>query len=182
MNLPAFTFKASLQLFAVLTSLCLLAACHHKVRINKVELATGHCYGYCQPTAVCIDSDFNYYYYGDTITPFLQRPNDKNHDRIEGYFVGKINKQLWDTLINKLYQIDFEKLDDEYQRSVDDQSLELIVYYQSKTKHVRAQSASLPKDVRGVLYWIANSYKRVKLMPSKDNMRFKTSIHKVPWY
>lgn len=177
MTLPAFAFKASLQLFAVFLIADLFTACHNSAQISKVELATGFCEGACQPTAVLIDSSLNYFYYGDTITPFLKLPGDQRDDRIEGYYEGRISKELWKAITAKLNQIDFQDLDSLYQRSVDDQRLEIIVHYQGKVKHIRAQSSSLPDTVRKVFYWIAESYKHEKLTPTEDSSRFETYLH-----
>lgn len=173
MNQRAFTFREYTYLAI---ALCLLSACHKKKRrnndITKIEVSTGDCFGPCQLTAVSIDSSLTYNYYGGE-TPFTEPVQDTV--KLRGYFTGKVSKAFWDTLNIKLDQIKYQQLDSVYQHSVDDQSLEVLIYYNGKTKHIRAQSASLPDNVRKVIYWIASSYKKVRIIPVKDSIIFHTT-------
>jgi hypothetical protein len=166
MNLPALPFKASMQLFAATIGFCMLSACHKQERrkneIAKIELATGDCYGKCRHAALRIDSALNYIYFGG------------EHADKEGYYKGKISQAMWDTLNKKLEQVHFKQLDTTYRQSVDDQTVEFIIYYAQKVKHIRAQSGSLPDSVGRVFYWIADTYKSVKLIPTQDEIRFTT--------
>jgi hypothetical protein len=177
MNLPAFTIKASMQLIATTISLSFFSACHKQDRrtndITKIELATGDCFGPCQLTAVSIDSNLRYNYYGGEIPYPKQEPDTT---KIYGYFKGNVSKAFWDTLNRKLNEIHYEQLDSAYQHSVDDQSLEVLIYYKGNTKHITAQSASLPDKVRQTFYWIAESYKKTKLSHVKDTITFHTRI------
>jgi hypothetical protein len=173
MNLRPSTYKVCTYLSI---ALILLTACHKQERIkneiSKIEVATGDCYGPCQLTAVSIDSSLILNYYGGD-TPFTEPVSDTV--KLRGYFTGKISKAFLDTLNKKLNLIQYQQLDSAYQHSVDDQSLEVIIYYKGKVKHVRAQSASLPEKVRETIYWIANIYKRVKLTPVNDPISFHTT-------
>ncbi len=143
-------------------------------RIKRVDIATGGCFGPCQLTAISIDSALQYHFYGGETS--LPLPEEVNHN-LEGYYAGRAKQQLWDSLCTKLNQIHYQQLDSAYKNSVDDQSLELMVYYgENKVKHVKAQSASLPGSIQDVLYWISKTYKRVQLKPSKDSTAFRTTI------
>lgn len=173
MNLNRSIFKASLFL---LITISLSSACTHKAykkqQISRVEVATGYRYGPSQKTAVSIDSTLAYHYYGGQT--FHYSPSEKS-SMLSGYYTGKVTKAFWDALNVKLNAIRYEQLDTIYRHSIEDQSLEIIIYYQGKVKHIRAQSESLPHDVGKVIYWIADSYKVVKLGPSKDTLAFHTN-------
>ncbi|WP_295772355.1 DUF6438 domain-containing protein [uncultured Mucilaginibacter sp.] len=179
MNLPTVTYKA--YTYLVIAS-CLLSACHKQEsrdnEIIKIEVATGGCFGPCQYTAVSIDSSLTYKYYGGQVLSRTNRPEDKF--KIVGYYLGKVNKALWDTLNMKLEQIRYKQLDTSYEHTVDDQSLEFIIHYNNKTKHIRAQAASLPNNVGKVFNWISDSYRNLKLRKTQDTPRFETTIQYPP--
>jgi len=173
MNLNTLIFKSPVKVVFVV--IVLLASCrreeHRHNEISKIEVATGDCFGPCQLTAISIDSQLTVNYFGGELLP------GKPRKVFKGNFTGKINQELWDTLNSKLERINYKQLDTSYENSVDDQSLEMIVYYSNnKIKHVRAQSASLPDSVRDVFYWVANAYKSVKLEPSNKQMKFNTTL------
>ena len=180
------TMKFSIILIVVFIG---LSACNKIVKktdeITKVELATGSCFGTCQFTATSIDNEFHYKYFGGSFS-FPLPGNKKPKDSYTGYYEGLINRSLWDTLILKLNKIHYKQLDTLYAHSVDDQSLEVIIYYQNKIKHIKAQSASLPDSVLEAFNWIANSYKSIKLKPAKDTLHFETqtqnefALYKIP--
>lgn len=136
--------------------------------ISSVELATGDCFGPCQYTAISIDSSLKFNFFGGPLSPGRKRKI------VRGNYTGRISRASWDSLCKKLEHVHYKLLDTSYQQSTDDQSLELIVYYHNKIKHVKAQSASLPDSVREVFDWIANSYKSVKLEPSKRPFNYHT--------
>jgi hypothetical protein len=156
MNLPALTFKAYISLLITVIGMCLLSACHKQEHrnneITKIEVATGGCFGPCQRTVVSIDDSLLFKFYGGG-TSFPMPPG--RDSMLEGYYNGRISQKLWKALNAKLKQIHYQQLDTAYKRSVDDQSLEIIIHYQGKVKHIEAQSASLPDSVREVFYWIA---------------------------
>jgi len=178
MNLPALIFKAYTYLLTTAIGMCLLSACHKQERKNneiiKIEVATGGCFGPCQYTAVSIDSSLTYKYYGGPVLSRTNRPEDKF--KIEGYYVGKVSRALWDTLNMKLEQIRYKQLDTSYEHTVDDQLLEIIIHYNGQTKHIRAQSASLPDSVAKVFHWISESYQFVKPKTVKDTLQFGTIL------
>ncbi len=147
-------------------------------RIKRVDIATGGCFGPCQLTALSLDSSLQYKYYGGE-TPFF--PPDKKSGNLKGYFTGTVSQQLWDSVGIKLNQIHYQQLDTAYTHSLDDERLELFIQYgNGKTKHISAQSASLPDTVREVFFWIANTYKKVNLKPIKDSIKFRTTIQWSP--
>jgi hypothetical protein len=146
--------------------------------ISSVELATGDCFGPCQYTATRIDSSLQFNFLGGPLSPGRTRKT------VRGNYTGRISRSFWDSLNKKLEHIHYKLLDTSYQQSADDQSLELIVYYHNKIKHVKAQSASLPDSVREVFDWIANSHKSVKLEPGTRLFQYHTKVQipfKIPF-
>lgn len=170
--------KRLTQTRAVILLICLLLiACNKTVQkkseITRIELATGDCFGPCQLTSIRIDSSLKYQFYGGWAPdPDPTVPIHRNFTK--GYYNGRLSKPLWDTLTAHLRKINYRKLDTCYDHSADDQSLELIIHYSNKVKHIKAQSASLPSEVRTVFYEIANSYKSIKLNATKQPIKFET--------
>jgi hypothetical protein len=153
----------------------LLMACNKPLaprnnEITKIEIATGGCFGPCQFTATSIDSSLSFKFYGGKL---LQGNKRKV---IKGYYSGTISKQTWDTLNMKLEAIHYKKPANRYDHSADDQSLELIIYYQGKVKRITAQDGSLPDSVNKVFYWLADKYKSVKITPTKAPIRFDVTL------
>jgi hypothetical protein len=144
--------------------------------ITKIEIATGGCFGPCQLTAVVIDSSLLYHYYGGEIRPALF-PKPEQREKLVGYYTGIITKDFWDSLNVKLEKINYKQLDTAYERSVDDESLEVFIHYGNKVKHIKAQSASLPDSVAQVFYYIIKSHKLLKLKSTTDTFEIESKIH-----
>jgi len=167
--------------FIFLVALFISSCQRQKTRYNEIssiELATGDCFGSCQYTATQIDSSLRFNFLGGPLS------SGRTRKIIRGNYTGRISSAFWDSLNKKLEYIHYKLLDTSYQQSADDQSLELIVYYHNKIKHVKAQSASLPDSVREVFDWIANSYKSVKLEPVERPFHYHTKAQipfKIPF-
>ncbi|WP_158828491.1 DUF6438 domain-containing protein [Mucilaginibacter lacusdianchii] len=187
MNLPTLPFTANMLLFAALITLCLCFACYREKHrkhdliqlrqneITKIEVATGNCFGPCQRIAISIDSTLAYKSYGGPVS--FQTPPDR--DRIlEGYYVGRISRTLWDALNVNLEKIHYQQLRTSYKHVDDDQSVEVIIHYQGKVKHIKAKFACMPDSVHRVFYSIAESYRQVNLKLVKDTILFETSIQR----
>lgn len=125
--------------------------------INKICIASGGCYGKCPKLAIEIDSTLNYRFYGGGFS------------EIKGIYKGKIEKSDWQNICESLDKIGYKKLDTLYSHSVDDLSIETIIYYSGKKKHIFAQELSLPDSVSKVFIKIINSYKKVKLTKESNN-------------
>lgn len=147
----------------------LFCSCRRKSEINKVEIAAGLCFGDCQPVIINIDSSLKYNFYGDK-SPF--KSSDSNN-RLYGYYTGKIRQSLWDSITNELDKVHYKELDTSYQNSIDDQSLEIFIHHGNKVKHIKAQSASLPKNVAKAFYLIEGSYKNVALRKVDTPINFE---------
>jgi len=173
MNLYTLTSKSPIKLVIVSVVIVSLMSCKRNEprhnEISKIEVATGYCFGACQFTAISIDSQLNLNYYGGQLLP------GKPRKVLKGNFNGRFTQRLWDTLNSKLERINYKLLDTSYQNSYDDQSLEIVIYHGNKTKHIRAQSVSLPDSVRKVFYWITDAYKLVPLQPAKNPFKFSTT-------
>jgi hypothetical protein len=149
----------------------LATACHSRNNeIIKVEMVTGYCFGTCRPTVTIVDSALHYQFYGGEVIHFKIEPQPKGE--LVGYYKAKVSRKFWDSLTTKLDDINYKWLDTTYTHTIDDQSLEIFIWYNNKVKHIRAQSASLPGNVRETLYWIGNSYKTVKPSATRDTFKF----------
>ena len=136
-----------------------------KNEIAKICFATGGCFGHCPFLAIEIDSSLNYKFYGGEYA-------DKT-----GYFTGTVSQVFWDTLNMKFEHINYKHLDTSYEHSIDDLSIETILYFDNNCKHIRAQSASLPDSIMTVFKWVMNSYKTVALTKTIGNkIAFETII------
>lgn len=143
--------------------------------ITKIEIATGGCFGACQLTAVVIDSSLLYRYYGGEL-PLALFPKPEQREKLVGYYSAKISRELWDSFNFKLEQINYKQLDTSYEKSVDDESLNVLIHYNNKVKHIKAQSTSLPDSVAKVFYYIIKSYKVVKPERTMDTFEIHRSM------
>ncbi|RFZ92647.1 hypothetical protein D0C36_14640 [Mucilaginibacter conchicola] len=163
----------------LLVPIVLLWSCHDSKQrnneITKIEIATGSCFGPCQLTIVSIDKDLNYNYFGGE-TSFALPDGVVEKEKLRGYFTSKISRSYWDSLNVMLENINYKILDSSYQHSVDDQSLEILIHCSNKTKHIVAQSASLPDSVSDAFYSIIKSYKTVKPKPVKGSLKFELKV------
>lgn len=151
--------------------LTLLIGCDSKNRgrdneIKRIVFATGGCYGTCPIQAIDIDSTLAFKYYGIEYT-------DK-----KGFYTGVVTSGFWDTLNIKLESVNYKQLDTIYDRSADDLSTEIYIYYNDKVKHIYGQSASLPDSFMSVYDWLLKSMTTFKLMQTLDSLTFQTSIQK----
>lgn len=167
----------------IVTAAILFSACKQSSysgkdgHIKSVQLTSGGCFGPCQRTITYLDSNLVFKFYGDEISFSL--PAKARKEYLYGFYKGNINREFWDSLTTKLENIQFRNLDTVYAHSVDDQSFDLIIHYDDTVKYVRAHDASLPDKVRKVIYWIAESHKKINLKASKDTAAFE-NIRRIP--
>lgn len=107
-----------------------------KNEITKIYIATGLCYGYCPIQSVEIDSSLTVKYYG------------KNYAKKKGFYIGKITPEVWDSINSRFERIKFKELDSVNNHSIDDPPVYLKINYNNQVKKVRAQSSSLPDEVK----------------------------------
>jgi hypothetical protein len=132
-----------------------------KNEINKITLLTGTCYGTCPVQTIEVDSSLTIKYHG---MEFAKR---------NGYFIGKISAECWDSINLKFEKINYKELDTSYEHSVDDPPTFLIVDYLNKTKKIRGQTASLPDNVRKTYSWLINLTEKQKLTKTNDSINFE---------
>ena len=134
--------------------------------IKRIVFATGGCYGTCPIQAIDIDSTLTFKYHG------IEYTDNK------GFYIGVVTSGFWDTLNIKLESVDYKQLDTMYDRSVDDLSTEIFIYYNDKVKHIYGQSASLPDSVMRVYDWLLKSMRTFELKQTQDSLTFQTRIQK----
>jgi hypothetical protein len=129
--------------------------------ITKISITTGLCYGTCPIQTVEIDSSLIVKYHG---MEFAKR---------KGYYTGKIKPTDWDSINFRFEKIKYKQLDSVYDYSVDDPPIYLKIYHNNKIKVIRAQSSSLPREVKKTFYWIIDMAKSVKLYKTNDTLNFE---------
>jgi hypothetical protein len=79
----------------------------------------------------------------------------------------------------KMESINYKNLDSSYERSADDLSTEIFVYYNdNRIKHILGQSSSLPDSVLVVYNWLLTSINQMKFEKTKDSLIFPTKAEK----
>jgi hypothetical protein len=141
----------------LLLCLLVLAACNDpkpQNDITDIELVVNNKIGPTEITEIKIDSALNYNFYGGWAT-------DKTSRVVNGGGSGKISRVLWDTLTNRLQQIDYEKLKRSNGLTTGAIQLEIIVHYKNRMEHLKAED--LPSNESNIFYDVANSYTTGKL-------------------
>jgi hypothetical protein len=92
--------------------------------------------------------------------------------------VGKITSAFWDTLNIKFENVNYRQLDSVYQRTIDDHSIDMLIYHNDTVKHIRGQEASFPKIVRITYNWLMTSIKQIELQRVTDSLVFQTIVEK----
>ena len=135
--------------------------------ISRIVFATGGCYGACPIQVIDFDSSLTTKYHGVRYSDSI------------GFYRGNISSQFWDTVNMKMESINYKNLDSSYERSADDLSTEIFVYYKhNKIKHIFGQSSSLPDSVLVVYNWLLSSINQMKFEKTKDSLIFPTRVEK----
>jgi hypothetical protein len=132
--------------------------------IYKIVFATGGCYGECPLQVFSIDSSLTIKYHGIKYT--------KN----KGFYIGTIDKSLFDTLNIKFENVNYKQLDSLYSGTVDDLSTELFIYYGDKIKHITSPLNDLPDTVQALYNWLLTTQKKFVLTKTNDSLTFETKI------
>ena len=135
-------------------------------KITRVVFATGGCFRTCPILSIDMDNTLSVKYHGVMYTPKT------------GFYTGSLDKHIWDSLTFKLDSINFEHLDSNYSKSIDDLETEILIYYEGKVKHIKGQSASLPIDVMNIYNWLIKSIPEIELKQTRDSLAFPTVIEK----
>jgi hypothetical protein len=156
----------------VIISILTLFACKSEnkteknTKIDRIVLASGGCYGQCPYQALDITENLKVNYFGGEFSKF------------EGDYNSTIKQQIWDTICEKLNQMEIMECDSVYSHSLDDQSIELIIYYGNKKKHIKGQSASFPEELNALFYEIIHLTKTMDMKKSKKAYQFPTTYQK----
>ena len=128
--------------------------------ISKITLLTGPCYGTCPVQSIEVDSSLTLRYYGE------------EYAARQGFYIGKITEADWDTINAKFERIRYRELDTLYDHSVDDPPTYIEIKYGNNVKRIRAQSASLPEEVRRTYYWLIDFCSQTQLEKTSDTSGF----------
>lgn len=161
--------KSAVVLLLILT----LFACKSEkqpkknAKIDRIVLATGGCNGRCSYQALDITKNLKMNFFGG------------KYSELEGDYHSSIKQVTWDTICEKLNQMEIMECDSVYNRSLDDQSIELILYSGKKMKRIRGQEFSFPDELRIHFYGIIDLTKTMHLKKSKQAHQFPTTYQKV---
>lgn len=156
----------------IIISILTLFACKSEnkseknTKIDRIVLATGGCNGQCTYQALDINKSLEVNYFGGDFSKF------------EGDYHSAIKQLTWDTICEKLNQMEIMNCDSDYTRSLDDQSIELILYSGKKMKRIRGQEFSFPDELRILFYEIIQLTKSMDFKKSKKAHQFPTSCQK----
>lgn len=151
----------SVLLFVVLFS-CSDNQVNKNQYISRIVYATGGCFGQCPIQVIDIDSSLTFHYQGVKFT------------KDTGLFKGIISVDFWNELNKNLKENDFKKLDSNYFQSVDDQSIEIMIYYNNKVKRIRAQENSAPQEIHRFIKWFDKEFSSLKYDRSSIQHDFPT--------
>jgi len=140
---------------------------HNSETITKVDFAVSGAM-FSQGEAISIDSALNYKYLG-----LLGKKE-------QGCYQGKISRQTWDSLTQKLKQINFDTISENGNKHIlDVEYAELIIHWNNKEKRiVRAWDGKSP--LLGVFNWIATTTKYANLTEVKGPINFETTFQNSP--
>ncbi len=161
--------RSKTMLLTFLMFLIVLFSCRVKPKrkneLKKICFAVGGCYGTCPFLSIELDSTLTYKFYGG------------KYSTIQGWYRGNITQGFWDTLNVNLERINYKEIETTFEQSDDDASIEIILYYDNKRKHINAQEMSMPDSVSKVFKGIKESYKILTLSKQADSsFSFETKI------
>lgn len=166
-------FMKPLRLIATLSILTLLFGCdnnkdrNRQNEIKRIVFATGGCFGACPIQVIDIDSSLIAKYHGVKYTDST------------GFYLGNITSGFWDSININFEKINYKHLDSSYEKSVDDLSTEIFIFYNNNNlKHIFAQSSSLPDSVLKTYEWLTGTIKQMKFIRTNDSLTFPTKIEK----
>ena len=112
-------------------------------KIEKIEYSTTRCFGTCPVFSLTINPDRN--------TEWDAKMFNKiNGEKVSGKFHTKINKKEYNEIVNLLSEMDFEKLDNDYQiEYTDAQSSTLkFTYNNGKIKTIHDYGLQGTKELK----------------------------------
>jgi len=131
--------------------------------IIKIAFAKGGCEGTCPMESYQIDSSLNVFYYGGI------------YARKKGFYVGRIDKETWDLIVQKVDSFSPNRLQDKYNKGYDDLSMQIVFCYYNKKKSIEGQSHELPQDFKELFYWLDSKLRKVKLTNTNKILDFETT-------
>jgi hypothetical protein len=135
--------------------------------IISVELARSGAWSDFGAT-IRVDSSMNYIYFGD-----------KGQIK-QGYFAGKISRELWDTLNQRLEKTRFKSVDTTTNLNTKDgEYYQLIVHWTTGKRNILRVGDTSADTILAFCKWMDTTYKLVKLHRLSVNIsnRFETKFH-----
>jgi hypothetical protein len=159
-----------MRFFLLICCALLLSTCTKPVQKNneiiKVELAeSGYFFDFGKKlsTVISIDSCLNFRYY--------------DGNKGNGYYIGKVSLQFWDTINRKLDMINFKTLKSD--KPIHDPGkgyYELIVHWKAGKRRI-IRTASLGNNlIDRTFTWLNYSCKKIKLRHVNSRIKFETTF------
>lgn len=125
-----------------------------KISIDQITLSLDPCFGACPISSISINSEGNIFYYG--------KGNVKN----EGFFTGKIRKEIFNEIVADLNNIRFTELENKYTAGpvTDLPGFSVTFVKDNKIlKSIYDYGYSSPRNLRGILNKVQYAYQDANL-------------------
>ena len=159
-NPPSLNHKDILmQLFKSTILICMLGLCQYTLKaqtkstgakqilLEKIIFRIGGCYGGCNRMGLQIDRNCNI-----LIIRHVYDSNGKVDERLTGNFKGKIDKRLYNNLIDTLIACDYANLKFPPEDCCDIPLITIIVY--ANGKRTKLSSIFPPDESKGLIYFL----------------------------
>lgn len=148
-----------LLLLLCLSFLCCKKAEKRNNEITKITLSTGSCCGFCPLQTIEIDSSLTLRYHLHSANP-------------EGFYIGKITPELWDSINIRFEKLNYKALKDNYEtKSIGSSLIYLKIDYNKKQKGISA-SSEMPEDLEIACTLLMSLKDSIKLKQTTDILSF----------
>lgn len=139
----------------------------NNAKISRITFENGECTGKCQSFQLQIDSSKRILYNGLTSV------------EKKGYFIGTINQQFWNDLVDKTHAVNLKQIKSQYgEYSKNEQPLKLRLETDKGTYQSRiTDSTQAPASLLKLVYYILNNYKNIEMKPLDLDSIFKSNVN-----
>jgi hypothetical protein len=153
-----------MKTYLIIPYLLFLLSCNtDKIKIFRINIASGISHARFPAQAVQIDSTLYYQYFGGEFS------NPK------GYYYGRYDKKSWRAIIKASNEVNWDELKNTKSVNYEDWPIEIILYYSKGRKHIKTYYEHLPIELKKVVEQLLESHKRVELVKSAVKLEFETN-------
>lgn len=124
------------------------------IQIDQITLSLAPCFGTCPISSISLDSEGNIFYNGEANT------------KLEGLYQGKTDKNIFNEMVQKLNEIRFLELEDNYSRKDVTDLPGLSVSFIANDKIIKSiddYGYAQPKELKGILNNLIYAWQSAKL-------------------